>query len=76
MAAPIRVDLQLIADMVEPGSVGRFALDFVTIHEFGHGYFYGILGSNEFEEPWLDEGMNEYWNQRMMTMRKQVTRGD
>ena len=54
-----------------PGTVGRFALDFVTIHEFGHGYFYGILGSNEFEEPYLDEGMNEYWNQRMMTARKQ-----
>jgi hypothetical protein len=54
-----------------PGTLGRFALDFVTIHEFGHGYFYGILGSNEFEEPYLDEGMNEYWNQRMMTARKQ-----
>ena len=54
-----------------PGTVGRFALDFVTIHEFGHGYFYGILASNEFEEPYLDEGMNEYWNQRMMTARKQ-----
>lgn len=54
-----------------PGTVGRFALDFVTVHEFGHGYFYGILASNEFEEPYLDEGMNEYWDQRMMTARKQ-----
>ncbi|WP_256646597.1 M1 family metallopeptidase [Thermomonas paludicola] len=57
--------------MVEPGSIGRFMLDFVTVHEFGHGYFYGILGSNEFEEPMLDEGMNEYWDQRMMSSRKQ-----
>ena len=55
----------------QPGSLGRFALDFVTVHEFGHGYFYGILASNEFEEPMLDEGMNEYWDQRMMTARKQ-----
>ncbi|MEG3048746.1 MAG: M1 family metallopeptidase, partial [Thermomonas sp.] len=55
----------------EPGTLGRFALDFVTVHEFGHGYFYGILASNEFEEPMLDEGMNEYWDQRMMTARKQ-----
>ena len=54
-----------------PGTPGRFALDFVTVHEFGHGYFYGILASNEFEEPYLDEGMNEYWDQRMMTARKQ-----
>ena len=55
----------------QPGTLGRFALDFVTIHEFGHGYFYGIVATNEFEEPMLDEGMNEYWNQRMMTARKQ-----
>lgn len=32
----------------------------VTIHEFGHGYFYGLIGSNEFEFPWMDEGMNSY----------------
>lgn len=56
---------------IEPGTAGRYALDFVTVHEFGHGYFYGILGSNEFEEPMLDEGMNEYWDQRMMRSRKQ-----
>jgi hypothetical protein len=55
----------------QPGTLGRFALDFVTVHEFGHGYFYGILASNEFEEPALDEGINEYWDQRMMTARKQ-----
>lgn len=46
--------------------MNQFLLDFVTIHEFGHGYFYGILGSNEFEEPMLDEGLNEYWDQRML----------
>lgn len=50
-----------------PGTLGRHELDFVTIHEFGHGYFYGILASNEFEEPMLDEGMNEYSNQRMLS---------
>src|SRR5262249_17157321 len=27
----------------------------VTIHEFGHQYFYGLLASNEFEAPYLDE---------------------
>jgi len=35
-------------------------LEMVTIHEFGHGYWYGIVGSNEFEEAWLDEGINSY----------------
>lgn len=56
---------------VEPKTLSEYALDFVTIHEFGHGYFYGLLGSNEFEEPMLDEGLNEYWDQRMLRERKQ-----
>jgi hypothetical protein len=57
-------------DDVEPGTLPHDLLDFVTIHEFGHGYFYGILGSNEFEEPMLDEGLNEYWDQRMLRAAK------
>jgi peptidase M1-like protein len=32
----------------------------VTIHEFGHQFWYGMVGSNEFEESWLDEGFNTY----------------
>ena len=39
---------------------------FVTVHEFGHGYFMGLLASNEFEEPFLDEGMNETWDTRLL----------
>lgn len=57
---------------VKPGTAQQYLLDFVTIHEFGHGYFYGILASNEFEEPMLDEGLNEYWDQRMLRARKQL----
>lgn len=34
--------------------------EMVTIHEFGHGYWYGIVANNEFEEAWLDEGINSY----------------
>ncbi len=55
----------------EKDTATGYALDFVTIHEFGHGYFYGLLGSNEFEEPMLDEGLNEYWNLRMIRDRGQ-----
>lgn len=40
--------------------------EMVTIHEFGHAYFMGILASNEFEEPWLDEGVNTYWEARIL----------
>jgi len=39
---------------------------YVTVHEFGHGYFMGLLASNEFEEPFLDEGLNEFWDMRML----------
>jgi hypothetical protein len=32
----------------------------VIIHEFGHNYWYGLCANNEFEEAWLDEGINSY----------------
>jgi len=35
-------------------------IEAVIIHEFGHQYFYGMLASNEFEQAWMDEGMNSY----------------
>lgn len=54
-----------------PGTLNAHLLDAVTIHEFGHGYFYGILASNEFEEPLLDEGMNDFWDARMLRARQQ-----
>ncbi len=41
-------------------------IEMVTIHEFGHQYFMGILASNEFEEAWMDEGMNSYFETRIM----------
>jgi hypothetical protein len=56
---------------VEPDLGHQYLLDFVTIHEFGHGYFYGLLANNEFEEPVLDEGLNEYWDLRMVRERGQ-----
>jgi len=32
----------------------------VTVHEFGHQYWYGMVANNEFEEAWLDEGINSF----------------
>jgi hypothetical protein len=37
-----------------------------TIHEFGHQYWQGMSASNEFEEAWLDEGVNQYFEARIM----------
>jgi aminopeptidase N len=32
----------------------------VTIHEAGHQWWYGQVGSNEFEHAWMDEGINQF----------------
>ncbi len=47
---------------------------YVTVHEFGHGYFMGLVASNEFEEPFLDEGLDELWDVRMLEGERLVPR--
>jgi hypothetical protein len=41
-----------------------FELDNVITHEVGHNWFYGILGSNERDHAWMDEGINSYYEYR------------
>ena len=43
---------------------GRF--ETVAVHEAGHQFWYGIVGSNEFEDAWLDEGFNSFSHARVM----------
>ncbi len=40
--------------------------DVVVIHEVGHNWFQGILGSNERMYPWMDEGINSYYEKIVM----------
>jgi len=42
------------------------AVEAVTIHEFGHQFWYALVGNNEFEEAWLDEGFNTYSTTKVM----------
>jgi hypothetical protein len=44
-------------------------LEFVIEHEVGHNWNYGILASNEREHPWMDEGMNTYFDLRYLAER-------
>ena len=38
----------------------------VVFHEFGHQYWQGMVASNEFEEPWLDEGFTTWSTAKVM----------
>ena len=40
--------------------------ELVTEHEFGHQYWYGMVATNEFEDAWLDEGINSYTEVKIM----------
>ncbi len=37
----------------------------VTIHEFMHDWYHGVLGSNESLHPWMDEGFTSYASGRI-----------
>jgi hypothetical protein len=38
----------------------------VTVHEAGHQFWYGLVGNNEFESAWLDEGFNSYTDSEVL----------
>ena len=38
----------------------------VTVHEAGHQFWYGIVATNEFEDAWMDEGINTFATARVM----------
>lgn len=47
------------------GEVGTARnLERLIVHEVGHNWFYGILASNERDYPWMDEGINSYYEER------------
>ena len=41
-------------------------LDDTLVHEAGHQWWYGMVATNEFEDAWMDEGINQYANARVM----------
>ena len=41
-----------------------FSLETTIMHEVGHNWFYGILGNNERDYPFMDEGLNSFYEMR------------
>ena len=45
---------------------GIHIVELVVEHEFGHQYWYGMVATNEFEDAWMDEGINSYTEVKVM----------
>jgi hypothetical protein len=45
---------------------GLRVIELVLEHEFGHQYWYGMVATNEFEDAWMDEGINSYTEAKVM----------
>lgn len=51
-----------------PSDIDEMAL--LIGHEVGHNWLYGMLGTNERKYPWMDEGMNSFYDNRFEKWRK------
>ena len=51
-------------------------LDHLINHEVGHNWFYSILATNERQHPWMDEGMNTYYDNRYSKLQYGTTNFD
>ncbi|MEM6967298.1 MAG: M1 family metallopeptidase, partial [Bacteroidota bacterium] len=47
---------------------GLRSTEILTIHEFVHQYFQQIVASNEMEEAWMDEGITNFYEGKVMDM--------
>ena len=44
-------------------------LDITIAHEIGHNWLYGILASNERMHPWMDEGINSFYEKKYTALK-------
>ncbi len=48
-----------LADTI-PGAAGADALVFTTAHEVAHQWWYSVVGSDAYQQPWLDESLTNW----------------
>lgn len=60
--------ITMLTDIKDPKE-----LDLTIFHEIGHNWFYGALASNERRSPWMDEGMNTYYEKRYEALKYPYT---
>ena len=47
------------------GNYGNpFELELAIVHEIAHQWFYGILGNNKRYQPWMDQGISNFYETR------------
>jgi Peptidase family M1 domain len=49
--------------VISPASSAK-ELDIVLAHEIGHNWLYGVIATNERDHPWMDEGINSFYEHR------------
>lgn len=57
------MEYPMITLITSPDASGE-TLDGVITHEVGHNWFMSMLGSNERDHTWMDEGLNTYYQFR------------
>lgn len=51
-----------------PGMMNRY-FDFLVAHETGHQWFYNLVGVDEYQEMWLEEGLNSYFIEKYLAQK-------
>lgn len=67
----LRSGLMEYPTLITTGSVYGFpswirTTESLLVHEFVHQYFMAVVATNEKEEPWLDEGITTYFEDRII----------
>lgn len=53
-------DWEGFAGMEYPGFILTEPAQVPAVHEAGHQWFYGLVGNDQYNDPWLDESVTQY----------------